>query len=162
MSPYELDWLYETAKGMKSIVEVGSWKGKSTFALCLGCPGTVYAVDHFKGSRDERDKNHKEALTTNIFEVFLENVGHFKNLKTWKMDSLQAAGYFDDKSVDMVFIDAGHTYKEVRDDLRAWMPKAVKLLCGHDGDESSPVRKVLNDFNVNYEIIAGTIWQVKL
>ena len=32
----------------------------------------------------------------------------------------------------MVFIDAGHSYEEVKADIRAWGSKARVLLCGHD------------------------------
>lgn len=56
MTVEELNWLLETGKAMESIVEVGSWKGRSTFAQCSsGCP-RVYAVDHFKGSSEHQQE----------------------------------------------------------------------------------------------------------
>jgi len=132
MEPSGLKWLYLVAQEMNNIIEVGSWKGRSTDALLAGCRGTVWAVDHFKGSKTERHSCHKEATQRDISKIFLENVGHYKNLKLLKMDSLEAAKRFKDKSIDMVFIDGGHTDEEVKADIKAWLPKVKKLICGHD------------------------------
>ena len=131
MSNAELEWLYRTAQNMETIVEIGSWKGRSTHALLSGCKGTVYAVDHFKGSNGEAVE-HLEAQQHDIYDIFLGNVGHFKNLKTLKMSSEQAAKKFKDKSVDMVFIDGEHTYEGVKKDIGMWLPKAKKIISGHD------------------------------
>ena len=55
----ELLWLNQTAKNMDSIVELGCFCGRSTYALLSGCMehnaghpnGTVYAVDcHWCGT----------------------------------------------------------------------------------------------------------------
>ena len=126
----ELQWLYSTAKEMETIIEVGSWKGRSTHALLSGCPGTVWAVDHWLGSKD--DEGQLEAKDHDIFEVFKQNVGHFENLKIIKAYSIEAAKQFEERSVDMVFIDGDHSYEEVKDDIAAWLPKAKKLICVHD------------------------------
>lgn len=133
MTPLELDWLYRTAQEMGSIVEVGSWKGRSTHALLSGCSGPVYAVDTFKGTVGEDGNPHIEATEHDIFtECFMPNVGHFPNLTTYRMTSLEAAAQFPDKSVDMVFIDGDHSYEAARADIEAWLPKARKMICGHD------------------------------
>jgi len=131
MTIEELTWLYWVAQEMDSIVEIGSWKGRSTDALLAGCKGTVWAVDHFKGSKTEVEME-REAAKEDICKIFLGNVGHHKNLKLLKMDSLEAAKKFEDKSIDMVFIDGGHEYKEAKIDIETWLPKVKKLLCGHD------------------------------
>jgi hypothetical protein len=131
MRPVELDWLYKTAKGMETIVEVGSWKGRSTAALCSGCRGTVYSVDTFLGSKGE-EQEHREAKERDIYEDFKKNTAQFKNLVSYKMESLEAVKKFADKSVDMVFIDGAHTYEAVQADIEAWLPKCKKLICGHD------------------------------
>ena len=131
MTDAELHWLYDTASGMESIVEIGSWKGRSTHALLSGCEGTVWAVDHFNGSNSQ-ELAFTEAKEKDIHKIFLENVGHFKNLKALKTDSITASKQFKDKSVDMVFIDGDHAYEAVKADIEMWLPKAKKLICGHD------------------------------
>jgi len=50
MGREDLEWLHDTAKRMASVVEVGCWKGRSTYALLAGCLGPVYAVDHWEGA----------------------------------------------------------------------------------------------------------------
>lgn len=136
MEPTELLWLYLIARKMDNIVEIGSWRGRSTHALLSGCKGTVWAVDHFRGSREhvEDELSFAEIEKGDIYEDFLKNVGHFKNLKLLKMDSLEAVKKFKDNSVDMVFIDGGHGYEEVKQDIKAWHPKTRKITCGHDFD----------------------------
>ena len=73
-------------------------------------------------------------ITTTVDTIaeFLKNVGHFPNLKPMKMSSVEAAKQFEDKSIDMVFLDGGHRYQDVKEDIEAWLPKAKKLICGHD------------------------------
>jgi len=48
--------------------------------------------------------------------------------------SLTAAKLIPDRSLDWVYIDAGHGYDDVYDDLRAWTPKVKPggLVAGHD------------------------------
>jgi len=132
MDSLELTWLYLVAQEMDSIVEIGSWKGKSTDALLAGCGGTVWTVDHFRGSLGESLASW--AKTKDIFKIFMDNVGHYENLKVLKMDSIEASKKFRDYSVDMVFIDGAHSYKAVKADIKAWLPKAKKMICGHDFD----------------------------
>jgi len=143
MTPGELAWLYFVAREMDSIVEIGSWMGRSTDALLAGCKGTVWAIDHFRGSKTERESEHKKAKEEDISKIFLKNVGHHKNLKLLKMDSSEAVKRFEDKSVDMVFIDGGHTYEEVKADIKAWLPKAKNLICGHDYD--GDIKRAVNE-----------------
>jgi tetratricopeptide (TPR) repeat protein/glycosyltransferase involved in cell wall biosynthesis len=129
----ELLWLYETAERMQSVVEVGSWKGRSTHAIASGCRrGEVWAVDHFRGSKGEEVQHAEAANPENIYRQFLNNTEELNNLHILRMGSLEAAERFDDHSVDMVFIDAGHTYEDVKADIEAWLPKARILIAGHD------------------------------
>jgi len=159
----ELDWLFQKAKEMRNVVEIGSWMGKSSHALLSGCPGTVYCVDHFLGSPTERDKVHKRALTENIHALFIQNVGHFKNLTLLKMDSLIASTQFSDKSIDMIFIDGDHEEDQFRADFEAWYPKTKKLLCGHDLYDDR-INKVIREIDLPYRIHneTWTIWSIYL
>jgi predicted O-methyltransferase YrrM len=156
MNPEELNWLYERACEMDSIVEIGSWMGKSTHALCSGCKGIVYSVDHFMGSPDERATSHKVATERDISIDFFRNVGHFENLRQIRMDSILASKQFESRSIDMVFIDGSHNHYDVLSDLKAWYPIARKIICGHD---HSAIQAALKEFGINDEIrVVDSIW----
>lgn len=127
MYPAELEWLYKAAKRMKSIVEIGSWQGRSTYVLLSGCQGPVMAVDKWDV---ELMKSHGNAFVAR--QKFFDNLKGFTNLTVMEMDSPQAAMAFQDNSVEMVFIDGNHLYEPFKSDLQAWLPKAKKLICGHD------------------------------
>lgn len=130
MSPTELEWLRATAATMESVVEVGSLRGRSAYALATGVledrnlnhwatPGVMYAIDPWN---DE----HLKSLPS-----FVEGCGnHFMNLVMVKAYSPAAARMVPD--VDMVFIDGAHDEASVRADIEAWLPKTRRLICGHD------------------------------
>lgn len=133
MSEKQLEWLNSKAKEMNSIAEVGSYAGRSTYALLEGCKGTVTAIDDWSGEGSGNNISRDE---------FMNNVGHFNNLRVLTMDSVDAANTGDE--YDMVFIDANHTYDAVTRDIKAWLPRVKRLICGHDYDLQS-VRNAVKD-----------------
>ncbi len=151
-------FLYQTGKMMDSFIELGSWKGKSTHALCSsGCP-KVIAIDHWKGSEFEPEA-HAEAKSGSVFEDFKKNVSHFENLTIVNADINDAVKNFEDKSVDAIFIDAGHTYEEVKNDIRKWKNKARILLCGHDYVSGWPgVKQAVDEELGGPDEIHDSIW----
>ncbi|RPI55035.1 MAG: class I SAM-dependent methyltransferase [Deltaproteobacteria bacterium] len=133
----QLKWLYEAAQRMESIVEIGSHRGRSTYVLCSGCRGKVYAVDPF-----EWDPWH----CGNVFDDFMRNLRTFHNLSVLIMTSEEAAAsVWVPPSVDMVFIDADHSYEAVLADLRFWEPRVKKMICGHD-IKMPGVKQAVEDF----------------
>jgi hypothetical protein len=145
----DLEILYNWASKYDTVLEIGAWKGRSTHALASGCKGNVITVDHFQGSADQLGygppvemleqtpyggyhEKHKEAKTTDIYGVFIENTKKLKNLSVLRMDSIKAAALFKPQSIDMIFIDGEHSYEGFRADLVAWLPICKKFLCGHD------------------------------
>ncbi len=133
MGDHELQWLYEHARQMTSIVEIGSWRGRSTHALLSGCQGDVWAVDHFQGSRGELNACHQDAATHDIEAEFRDNLKQFGDrLHVVNMESGEAAKLFGNGEFDMVFIDASHIEEDVLRDLELWAPKARLLVAGHD------------------------------
>ena len=157
MSLIDLLWLFNTVQNMNSVVEIGCWKGRSTYALLSGCPGMVYAVDHFLGSSSEPDSTTAEAKEKDIHSIFMNNIGDRNNLKLLKMNSLEASKIFEDKSVDMVFIDSDHHYEEVIADIKAWLPKTRKMICGHD-IMNEPVRRAVTELLGEYRTSSDNIW----
>jgi len=122
-------------------VEVGSWKGKSVAFLGVeivnsGKKIAVDAVDTWAGSPSEESHQNDVYVKTNtLYQLFLSNISTLSNIITpVRMPSLDAANLYEDESIDVVFIDAGHTYEDVKADISAWLPK-VKIggwLAGHD------------------------------
>jgi predicted O-methyltransferase YrrM len=168
MQPIELHWLAMQASACNTILEIGSWKGRSTKAMALVCPGTVYAVDHWDGSKSELATTHSEVLKLGVdglFNIFKANLS--EEIKTNKVipireDSQAAAirlrGEKGLRWIDMVFIDGEHTYEAVKKDILSWTPHVAPggLLCGHDYFDSPDVRKAVTELIP--ERIEGSIW----
>jgi len=156
----ELEFLYETAKIMDSICEMGSWKGRSTHALLSGCKGEVTAVDTFMGSAAENDWSHNLAKQQDIFAQFEANVGKFQNLYVRKGLNQDIVKEIPDRAFDMVFIDGGHTYEEVREDIRNWKSKAKIMFCGHDysAEDWMGVIRAVDEELGGPDEVHGTIW----
>ena len=118
-----------------TIVEVGCWLGKSSsFLVDAKKPNQkVICVDTWKGSPSELDTHHTLVKTSNIFEIFKDNMGD-RDYQAIKKSSVEAAKSFEDDSLDAVFIDAEHTYDAVKADIEAWYPKLKNggYISGHD------------------------------
>ena len=119
------------------LVEVGSWRGRSV--AYLGCevlrsgkPIEVFAVDHGVGGDTLAQPDcgtMAPELVRNLYDCGLNQV-----VTPIIARSVRAAAVFADGSLDLVFIDADHSFAAVREDLRAWWPKVRPggLLAGHD------------------------------
>jgi predicted O-methyltransferase YrrM len=138
MEPPELAFLqaiaYSLPEGAR-MVEVGSWRGRSTVAIgrvLAGNPGArLYAVDTFEGDPAVLKGHEVHGVEAEL----RANTLRFSDLlEVIVADSVAGAGLFDDSSLDCVFIDADHRYRNVLADIRAWTPKLKPegLLCGHD------------------------------
>jgi hypothetical protein len=127
-----------------SIVEVGCWFGKSTIDLAKKViksnkSVTIFAVDTWKGDAYSADQS--SVISSNhpgyVWNCFVQNVkdnGVGSIIVPMCMPSVEASKMFQDKSVFMVFIDAGHDYESVKQDVQAWKPKIQEggILAGHD------------------------------
>jgi len=133
MSPPELAFLqaivFTLPQGAR-MVEVGSWKGRSTVAICEALrqiDGRLTAVDTFRG-----DIHIGDAAVETEFRT---NTAAFTDLLDVEVaESMVAARDILDGSLDCVFIDASHAYDAVSADIRAWAPKVKTggIVCGHD------------------------------
>lgn len=167
----ELEWLAKTAENRHLIVEIGSWKGRSTKALAASTPGIVYAIDHWAGSKDERNTNHTEAVRlgpVGLYSVFEANLA--EEIDAGKVipimaDSAQAVshlrGLLGDQKADMLFIDGGHDYEDIGRDITLYRPFLAEggILCGHDYESGGPgVVRAVNELVPGFSRGAGSIW----
>ena len=138
----------------KTIVELGSWKGRSTswlMAAASRVEGTVYAIDHFKGSAEHKASpdlpNLRSDFDANIRRVKMRLGLPDSCLSVMATDSLLASLHFGDETVDLIFIDASHEYEAVRADLMAWMPKIKQggIIAMHDINFDGP-KRVFHEF----------------
>lgn len=159
MSDFELDWLARMASQRGRIVEVGSWKGRSTAALAEYTSGIVFAVDTWKGSAEHKEIEIGPAGA--LFKQFIENTKGLPVLPIMGT-SLEAAKHFKDsgfKVFDMIFIDGDHAPESVSLDIQAWKPLLQDggLLCGHDYG-TWPGLKEAVDVTLGQVEVTASIW----
>lgn len=169
MRPRELEWLAEKAAEYQIIIEIGTWKGRSTAALAEHTNGIVYTIDHFAGSPDLHATRMKECIETpgSVEQAARRNLTQFMaegKVVLIARDSRTAGpelkNLLGGRFADMVFIDGDHTRPRVADDIRIYAPflRPGGLLCGHDRDEWG-VQDALRDCGIAYEETPGTtIW----
>lgn len=142
MAPLELRWLAERASERKTVIEVGSWKGRSTKALGMCVQVTVFAVDHWSGSvaNPQDFKEVQQIGAAGCLEIFKTNLAaevSAGKVVTVMAESAEAARRLRatlPNGADMVFIDGDHLYESVRRDIEIWRPLVAKggLMSGHD------------------------------
>jgi MMP 1-O-methyltransferase len=131
--------LYELARactGKGVIVEIGSWKGKSTVCLGLGSQAgasvPVYAVDLHADYRFGDFKN-------NVERAGIQELVH-------PVAALSQAAAADfDEPIELLFVDGSHEYDLVLEDFEKWVPKVVDggWVAFHDTTWTAGPRKVV-------------------
>ncbi len=117
-----------------TIVELGSWRGRSTALLGMAAAAAdrgirVYAVDHFMGSEDERGTSHSDATLDKdgIYPDFLENLDKVGVLGRAVVPIVstfaEAVSRFEDESVDLLFVDGSHSRGDTLDAFTRWARK---------------------------------------
>ncbi len=153
-----------------NFVELGAWKGKSaSYAVVeiLKSNKNVnfYSIDTFEGVTIGSDLNEVAAYLKedkNILNQFINNTEPIKTkFKYIISDSAEASKFFKDSSVDVIFIDAGHSYESVKRDIEVWFDKMkdVSIMSGHDYSHSWPgVIKAVDEFFGKPDKIENNCW----
>lgn len=117
-------------------LEVGVLRGDFSKTLLQGCNiKKLYLVDSWSqnGNIDLNNGDHNTQLS-NFADTF-KNVYEFGSRAIIVRDSSEgAASLFKDGSLDFVYLDAGHDFKSVNDDIGFWWPKVREggMLFGDD------------------------------
>jgi MMP 1-O-methyltransferase len=137
----EGETLYELARrceGRGAIVEIGSWKGKST--ICLGRGSLagngvrIFAVDPHADYR------------FGDFKTNVERAG-VAHLVTPIASLSQAAANDFDEPIELLFVDGSHEERLVREDFEKWVPKVVDggWVAFHDTTWTQGPRRVVGE-----------------
>ena len=166
MTEGELTWLATKALQCKTIVEFGSFKGRSTRALADNTDGTVYAVDPWNGDYPSRVGAPVIDINTYVLPEFKQNLrDHIDSGRVIPVRAF-SRGFKLDFPVDMVFIDGDHNYDAVKDDIiHAFsMVRPGGIISGHDynnegwPDVNIAVHEILGN-NIEHEEMIW--WKIK-
>lgn len=145
----EGNWYFNICKKIHNgkIIEIGSFEGLSLSYIKETIKtnnNTIYSVE----------KHCRQRL--------------IENTKKWNIelickDSYQASLTFPNNFFDLIYIDANHSYEEVKKDIINWMPKLKKtgIIAGHDYDRGWPgVIRAVNEIFQNQFNLRGRNWIV--
>lgn len=136
----EGEFLYNSARSCKGkglIVEIGSWRGKSTIWLARGSKAgnnvKVYAIDPHMGSSEHKRRGRRvwtfAEFKQNIRRADVEDV-----VVPIIGTSEDAAHDWDGKPVELLWIDGAHEYEIVKLDFDLWFPYLIEggVIALHD------------------------------
>jgi predicted O-methyltransferase YrrM len=139
--------------------EIGVRLGKNAIGLLKHFPDLqLDLIDNYIGA----DRIKKIALTR-LYNSFKKDIG----CRYWLCidSSIKAAEKIKDRRLDFVFIDANHSYKSVKQDIEAWLPKVRigGLLTGHDFTPQFEglQRAVEERFGDKFSVL-GDIWYTQV
>lgn len=151
----EIKFLYLAARKFSRrgrIVEIGSWKGRSTISLAMGSKHSngnkVYAIDPHIGSRENKNINTKHEFKNNIKKFSLSNYVAPLFMKS----DLAARKWRNGKKISLLWIDGSHEYEDVKKDFVLWEKFLIDggMVAFHDSFFSGP-SKVID----KYVIMSG-------
>jgi len=140
--------------------EVGVFHGQSLAYLGVeivnrNLPVTIHAVDSFAGWPGvAQGEELRSSFERNMAPLREALNGRFK---VHPFPSVEAAARFPDGSLDVVWIDADHSYDAVKADLEAWWPK-LKVggwMGGDDWCMTGVAWAVQERFGLDYQLIPG-------
>ena len=118
LHPVELEMLVDLACG-KDVLEIGSFKGLSSWAMATVAK-SLTCIDTWKSN--SAGQTQMPEFTT--LDDFNKAISRFTNVTQLIGTSEQWAKSVEpDRTADMIFLDAMHTYEDVKADIQRWWPK---------------------------------------
>lgn len=112
----EPECLQKYAKTTDRIIELGSYKGKSTVCMAEANPrARIFAIDTFKSDGGITDRPIVDTL-----KIFKDNVGGM-NVEPIVCKTEDGRFGWIPGSIGLLFIDAGHSYKDVLRDFNDYL-----------------------------------------
>jgi predicted O-methyltransferase YrrM len=159
-------WLVDLIRqrGYRVAVELGVGSGQTTTLLGLRCPQTtIYGVDRWDGNYPKSVTAYNLRGWGVVRQQYYNATAQYGNIKTLEMDTVAAAGHVPGP-VDVLFVDAEHTYPAVMRECAAWLPKMSPggVVAGHD-IHVGEVRKAVEElFPGRWHETADKVWWVEV
>ena len=115
VTPDELAALRGLARTAKTIVEIGTFEGRTAADMAAITSGEVFSIDIYKRGRLGICYGEQIAKLT-------RNRRKLGNLHLLKGSSHDVARTFESE-IDLVFVDADHSYNGAKQDWDDWTPK---------------------------------------
>jgi hypothetical protein len=135
--------------------EVGTQDGNFAEEIKKTYQGFMYVVDFWQ------DENWFQAVNERLRDGFAP----------LRMSSAEASNFVEDGSLDFVYIDAGHDYANIKQDLDKWYPKVRSggIVSGHDYRDGTnkngevfgvkqAVDELVAKLNIKLETTTDDVW----
>ena len=166
-------FLYQAAKSVDAkdvIIEIGSWKGKSTICLGKGAQdgskNKVYAIDPHMGSPEHLKMFNK----VDTYQEFLQNIrnaGIKQYIEPIRKTSEEASKNFHEP-IGFMFVDGAHEFELVQLDIKSWFSKVRDggIIAFHDtwgflGPNLATTILLLTSSQINNPKLVDTITYLK-
>ena len=115
---------------------------------------------HF-GEYDTRQESFYQTLLKNLDAYVLSNL-----VQLIDSDSIEASKLFQNNSIDLLFLDANHSYPYTTNELKAWIPKVKNggIISGHDwpcDGIQMAVKENLSNNDIKITSTNGAYWTIK-
>lgn len=149
-----------------AIVEVGSFRGKSTCYLASGAKNGigahVWAVDAWDLAGNITGRfGFAEPSTRETFDQQVKSMRLGTRVTAVQGFSVDVAARWDGPPVGLLFIDGDHTAEGVRRDWEAWRPHlapcATVVFDDYDTPKNPGVRQVVDSLPGHWEVVAGQL-----
>lgn len=139
--------------GFKIGAEIGVCKGTYSKILLDTIPDLqLFSIDSW----------NKFDASGACYEITKELLAPYIRSIIMRMTSMDAVKQIPDESLDFVYIDAGHSYVDIRADIREWTKKVRKdgIVAGHDyySTKYPSVTRAVDEYakknNLKIEVVA--------
>lgn len=154
----------------KSVVELGVYDGKNLIYLAKNNPQTNFVgIDlwkHFDSDRINTLNPKNQSDWDDLYNLLIRETKPIQNLRLIRSDTIEAADTFENLSIDLIFIDASHDYRDVKNDILTWLPKisASGIISGHDYSLQyiGVIKAVTEVFGTdNLDVLNDAVWVTK-
>lgn len=154
----DIEFLWQVGSNLPrggKYAEIGSWMGLSSIVVAnalvskLNLSARVYCIDTWEGSTEHG--NFDVIKDGNLYDVFKFNTSSTlldPLIVPVRKSSFEAHKFFDDESLDVLFIDGDHSSEGCYKDLDNWYSKVKPggRLIGHDAMPDAGARYALEKF----------------